>query len=320
MIGCGVFGKLPAHGDFVAVGASSPTGRSFDAWLRMANDQVAQARRKLPSGPIGFCYRDAAGASWLVGVIVASVDRVGRTFPLALFCELELTPETVGAGIPAVFHQCLAELSQVALRASDATATDLQQALSGLPLPNESSLPALVDAELERLKSVELSVLANHMVGQYDADSVHTVGASALAFATDVLLRACDNARIDGPQRAMCIDFTVSSDLELMFWLLAAESRTQRKTGLVSVFWDVAQARTLVALGVPDTNMLNFLCSQTIQHAKLWSAKAPSPTARAAAISRLAPSIASFFNDPSQHSAWEFIQSLSPATNDIGKD
>lgn len=79
-----LFGKLPAHGDFVARGLGAAEREALDAWL---SAEMLAAREKLGldfedrydrAPPWRFAGPDGAG------VLVASVDGVGRRFPLYL--------------------------------------------------------------------------------------------------------------------------------------------------------------------------------------------------------------------------------------------
>jgi type VI secretion system protein ImpM len=82
--GAFVFGKLPAHGDFVARGLSADAHQRWDDFL---SSSLADARATLGDGfeerydsaPVWrFALPEAAGA------IAPSVDRAGRRFPLLL--------------------------------------------------------------------------------------------------------------------------------------------------------------------------------------------------------------------------------------------
>ncbi len=87
----GLFGKVPAHGDFVRRGLPSSFVTPWDAWLQGA---VAAAREQLGAGwesawdsapawrfalPAGACGPDA-----VAGVMLPSQDQVGRRFPVTL--------------------------------------------------------------------------------------------------------------------------------------------------------------------------------------------------------------------------------------------
>lgn len=82
--GVSLFGKLPAHGDFVARGLAADERDRLDAWLSAS---LAGARDALgPAWEDRFDrappWRCVAGGS--AGAICASQDAAGRRFPLLL--------------------------------------------------------------------------------------------------------------------------------------------------------------------------------------------------------------------------------------------
>ena len=97
----GLFGKLPSHGDFLRRRLSDAFVAAWDAWLQegLASSRSALGDRWLDvyltspawrfAGNAGSC-----GPAPIAGVMVPSVDRVGRFFPLAIVAEL---PEHVSA-------------------------------------------------------------------------------------------------------------------------------------------------------------------------------------------------------------------------------
>ncbi|CAO4176420.1 type VI secretion system-associated protein TagF [Methylorubrum aminovorans] len=92
---CGIYGKLPAKRDFVALGTSRDFLASFEPWLQRS---VAASRASLGAAwqpaflraPIWRFWigREVCGATMLGG-LMPSVDGVGRYFPLALFACAE---------------------------------------------------------------------------------------------------------------------------------------------------------------------------------------------------------------------------------------
>jgi type VI secretion system protein ImpM len=91
----GLYGKLPSHGDFVRRRVSYQFVEAWDAWLRqcLSDSQTMLGERwvdvyltspawRFVSSP-GVC-----GSSAAIGLMVPSVDRVGRFFPLTLVAEL----------------------------------------------------------------------------------------------------------------------------------------------------------------------------------------------------------------------------------------
>ena len=84
--GAWLFGKIPAHGDFISRGLDHPTHELLDDWLSV---EVARARAKfadfdvryVQAPPWYFVDVDSAGA-WSGGALCLSVDKVGRRFPI----------------------------------------------------------------------------------------------------------------------------------------------------------------------------------------------------------------------------------------------
>jgi len=80
-----LFGKLPAHGDFVARGLPTAERDALDDWLSAtltaARDVLGEAfpARFDTAPPWRFAQRETAG--WTVGALVPSIDSAGRRFP-----------------------------------------------------------------------------------------------------------------------------------------------------------------------------------------------------------------------------------------------
>ncbi|MGO4124317.1 type VI secretion system-associated protein TagF [Inquilinus sp. YAF38] len=100
---CGFYGKLPARADFIGAGLRPETVGRWDAWLQQslaAGEAAIGAdwaelffvaplwRFILPAG--------ACGRFTLIGVLMPSVDAVGRCFPLMLGQEIERPVDPIG--------------------------------------------------------------------------------------------------------------------------------------------------------------------------------------------------------------------------------
>lgn len=91
----GLFGKLPAHGDFISRHLPSSFISVWDEWLQrsVAGSQELQGETWLDNyltSPIWrFALRSGAvnESAW-VGILVPSVDSVGRYFPLTIALSL----------------------------------------------------------------------------------------------------------------------------------------------------------------------------------------------------------------------------------------
>jgi type VI secretion system protein ImpM len=94
-IDVGFFGKLPSHGDFLRRRVSDAFVGVWDGWLQecLAASRAELGDRWLDvylTSPVWrfACAANACGPAPIVGVMVPSVDRVGRYFPLTLVAEL----------------------------------------------------------------------------------------------------------------------------------------------------------------------------------------------------------------------------------------
>lgn len=110
-----MFGKLPAHGDFVSRGLAPEARDALDGWLAAS---LADARAALGTAfdgeyeqapPWRFAWGDEAG--WTAGAMAPSVDAVGRRYPILLALGA-LTGEQVepaAAAAETLLYDALAE-------------------------------------------------------------------------------------------------------------------------------------------------------------------------------------------------------------------
>lgn len=136
----GAFGKIPALGDFFRLNVSQGFVEAWDEWLQAAllcgrvthgNDWTD----RYMSAPIWrFALSPGyAGQEAVIGVMMPSVDRVGRQFPLTLVAPV---PTDAPLRILALQEAALAELELIALDALDDAMTrdDLSARLEALQL------------------------------------------------------------------------------------------------------------------------------------------------------------------------------------------
>lgn len=156
----GFFGKLPAHGDFIRRGL--PQG-FVDPWDRWMQERMLAARSAAGEtwdglylhAPIWRFTLSAGvcGAAPALGVLMASVDRVGRQFPLTLAAQ---APGGQGA---AALHLAAREahhsLEEIALDALEdgADRESLEAALERAPPP--PAAPAQTGGALSHRASPE---------------------------------------------------------------------------------------------------------------------------------------------------------------------
>jgi type VI secretion system protein ImpM len=139
----GFFGKVPSHGDFV----TRELPRAFlDVWDRWLQECIAASKSRLGerwldvylTSPIwrfavgpGIC-----GTSGWAGVLMPSVDRVGRYFPLTIATPLEADVNALL--VPGRMDAWLDAVEAVALQSLDDDRFDagaVQAALASVPEP-----------------------------------------------------------------------------------------------------------------------------------------------------------------------------------------
>ncbi len=159
----GWYGKLPSLGDFASRRLPDAFIRPWDAWLQ---DVLSASRAALGEGWLD-CYLTMpiwrfvllpglVGPSGWAGVLMPSVDRVGRQFPLTLTAPLS----SYAAAADAVFKrgEWFAGLEEAALSALDPTrgAEDLDQALAAHAfIPSDIQEVDGSGGGMRRLPSVE---------------------------------------------------------------------------------------------------------------------------------------------------------------------
>jgi type VI secretion system protein ImpM len=150
----GLFGKLPAHGDFVRRGWDDATVASLDAWIgdgltclraRAADndDAYPSLLRAAPLWrfflPPGWC-----GARAVVGALAASVDRVGRYFVLVVGCATDVAADAWVAA------RAVAELAERAIGAALGAGADAEVVLAIV------ECAGIVDAEARLLAAAAM--------------------------------------------------------------------------------------------------------------------------------------------------------------------
>ncbi|MFS2101511.1 type VI secretion system-associated protein TagF [Variovorax sp. Varisp85] len=122
----GWFGKLPGMGDFAHRRLPESFRAVWDQWLQRGmarlRDRHADWTERYLEAPI-WCFalgRQVAGERAWIGVLMPSVDGVGRYFPFALAMELdEAVPEQLQGAALAAALQWWAHATQAALEGLD---------------------------------------------------------------------------------------------------------------------------------------------------------------------------------------------------------
>jgi type VI secretion system protein ImpM len=160
----GWYGKLPGLGDFASRRLPDEFVRAWDEWLQQVihATRTSLAETWVDSYLTMPIWRFAllpglVGASGWAGVLMPSVDRVGRQFPLTLLAELR----SAGAAAGAVFEAAdwFAGLEDAALGVLDPTRgpDDLDRGLAACAFPSFSGneLDDSAVGTLRRLPSMD---------------------------------------------------------------------------------------------------------------------------------------------------------------------
>ncbi|WP_171208225.1 MULTISPECIES: type VI secretion system-associated protein TagF [unclassified Ruegeria] len=140
--GFGAFGKMPSVGDFFRLGVPPSFVQPWDTWIQRSMLDAAQSLgqawdQHYMSSPIWrFCLSPGlAGPQKMLGVLMPSVDRVGRRFPLTLVAPLS----NEGSALLAHFrsldtYRKLEDLALAALE-DDMTRDKLEAGLAEIAAP-----------------------------------------------------------------------------------------------------------------------------------------------------------------------------------------
>jgi type VI secretion system protein ImpM len=137
----GFFGKVPAHGDFITRDLPRGFLDVWDAWLQTS---IAESRAQLgdrwldvyltcPIWRFGLVPGLCGAEAW-AGIVMASVDRVGRYFPLTI--ATPLPPAVNPLQLPGFTDSWFDTVESLALRTLDDDRFDanaLHEALAAMP-------------------------------------------------------------------------------------------------------------------------------------------------------------------------------------------
>jgi type VI secretion system protein ImpM len=142
-------GKLPQHGDFVSRRVRPEFREPWDRWLAAVlvksrerlRERWQDAFLQAPAWRFVLVPGALSAEAW-AGLLVPSVDSIGRYYPLTVVCELPAASLDAAASLRCA-AQWFAELEAIALRALEPGA-DLEAfdaALAGKRFPGEALVP-----------------------------------------------------------------------------------------------------------------------------------------------------------------------------------
>lgn len=284
----GVFGKLVQAGDFVAHNASQPAARALQEWMVAEVELLAAKRKHLPTVPVKFLLRDAAGAGACIGAFAPSRDRVGREFPLAAFTYVDAPVATHRfASLPIAYEGFLEAAAHVVGEAPTAM-HDLPAVRSRLDAIIEPGPTQLEDARSWTHQSLDATG------GQTILEALFGPLAQGGALhGVHMFTTACAHVRGGDPGKAsIVLDCPCTDDVQLVFWLRLAYEMLGWQRAAPSIFWSGPggpSSRLLIVLGAPCAGVLHFLADPTAAAEKLWPIRPVSAQVIESARQGLAP-------------------------------
>lgn len=270
----GLFGKIPAKGDFVRHNVLDDAARSFEQWVQESNDSLRGAGAELPAHPLRLVYTPPGSPQTVVAAMVPSQDQVGRKYPLVIFA---LAPSvTTGQSYSLLPLAWSSFLDAAVSLAQHAAGMDLDQLRAALP-----TLPAAGPAELGHAQHVGEKALAHPLLPELH-QRLFAGSENMPYYAYQTFLTACqDAAKTDVGKASTMLDCPIRVDVDLFVWLELARRVFGFPPAHPAYFWVEDPApRLLVSLGPPPLNALQLLADPALEHQRLW----PLTTTRAPAV------------------------------------
>jgi type VI secretion system protein ImpM len=253
----GLYGKVATQPDFFRMGAGSFSQAGLDLWLQEGVEALRAERAQWPTTPTAFLLAPPGSTAFL-GMLAASVDAAGRSFPLALFREIpaaearESLPSLPGT-LAGFVSDATTLLSSGPSFDGDTIAQQAQALAGEVPAP----------AEPYAWKNEPARALEEALGGS----------GPAVAYALRTLVAACDRAAAGAATsaNALTVDAPVTGPATSALWLEIARGRLGWRDAVPSLLWTAgAQARLLITLGPPSPSALAFLANPQHRSSRLW--------------------------------------------------
>lgn len=280
----GIYGKIPAQGDFVRINASDPAAQSLDLWVQESLDALQRAGAEIPPEPVYFFHQGTApqGPS-LVGVMHRSRDRVGRVYPVVVFARVD--PAVLAASValvPTAWSLFLQDAARLAY--------DLERADAALLAARARSLRIPSPNDLQSALQVGSQVLQRTPMGEVLQRLFVDASAGRHYYAVKTCLDACDATRSRPPRAPIVLDCPIASDVDQFAWIELCRRRLLGTPVLPTFVWvEGAAPRLLLSLGAATGAVLRFLARPEDASTQRWPLLTTRPDAIELARSGLAP-------------------------------
>ena len=172
MSNTGIFGKLPSYGDFLSRDLDSNFVEVWDVWLQgfvqSTQEQLGESWLDVYlTSPIWrfALSRGVVDDSTWVGLVLPSVDRVGRYFPFSIASNVETAPPAVLMSSAVSWFD---ELEDIALQAleGETEIDDILESINTVVFPQDQTYHSQAAAD---------GVMGAVINMEFDAQNVHSV-------------------------------------------------------------------------------------------------------------------------------------------------
>jgi type VI secretion system ImpM family protein len=258
-VGVGLYGKVASQPDFLRAGAGAFSQAGLDRWLQEGVEALRADRTVLPATPVAFLLAPPGVTTAFVGVLAASADAAGRSFPLALFLETSTAQasETLPS-LPAAYALFVRDGSALLSTAGNLDGAEIARQVQAFNV----ATPAV--PEPHAWKNEPVRSLAAALGGSLPA----------VAYALRTLLAACDRsagAAATTTTGALTVDAPSPGSAIGALWLEIARRRLSWSDAVPSLLWtDGPEGRLLLTLGPPAPSALAFLANPRHRSTRLW--------------------------------------------------
>lgn len=271
----GIYGKIPAQGDFVRINASDPAAQALDVWVQESLEALQRAGAELPPEPVYFFHQGAAPAGpSLVGVMMRSHDRVGRVYPVVVFARVDAAVLAASVAlVPTAWSLFLQDAARLSY--------DLERGDAALLAARARSLRVPSPGDLQQAMGVGAQVLQRTAAGEVLQRLFVDASTGRHYYAVKTCLDACDTTRSRPPRAPIVLDCPMVSDVDQFTWIELCRRRLLGAPVLPTFVWvEGAAPRLLLSLGPATGAVLRFLVRPDDPSTQRW----PLLTARPDAI------------------------------------
>jgi len=286
----GVFGKLPAHAEFIRADTTDPAISDIERWMDEAVGLLHRSSSALAEGPAFFAWRSGGGTRTNVGVMVPSRDQVGRQFPLMIFASADGGADLFPA-FPVAFAPFLVEATALVSAAQTVDGPTLIEYARRLPVPGPADFA-------EARASVD-DLLAGADVPELCAAMFPATPEGSRYYGIHTFVTACRGAHGHEPSKASVTLECPLGDIPARATWLELARRLLGWRDNPSFFWtDGAHGRLLLPLGPPPPSMLGYLARGGGGSTKLWPLSTTNLAAIDSARNAMSPMLRALLDTP----------------------